>query len=176
MNGPSSLEPQKELAAVCGLFCPGCSLYIATREDRERLQRLARQFQLSEEEIKCFGCHSQKRGPYCQSCKMVACAEQKGIGFCSECGEFPCEELKAFQTAMPHRAELWNSLARIKEAGYPQWFAETLADYSCPQCRTINSAYDLKCRQCGVEPSCAFISRNKPAVLQYLAQQQKKAQ
>jgi hypothetical protein len=56
--------PDKTLAAVCGLFCAGCTLYIATTEDSERLKHLAAQFQLSEDDMKCYGCRSDKRGPY----------------------------------------------------------------------------------------------------------------
>ncbi|MDY0095668.1 MAG: DUF3795 domain-containing protein, partial [Candidatus Vecturithrix sp.] len=54
--------PDKRLAAVCGLFCPACSLYIATQEDPQRLTRLAERFQLSEEEMHCDGCRAEKRG------------------------------------------------------------------------------------------------------------------
>jgi len=43
---------------------------------------------------------------------------------CSECGEYPCDDLKKFQTAMPHRIELWDNLERIKSAGYQQWLKE----------------------------------------------------
>ena len=161
--------PDKQLAAVCGLFCPACSLYIATQEDPERLTRLAEQFQLSEEAMRCDGCRSEKRGPYCQTCKMVVCAAEKGIDFCVECDEYPCEELKAFQAAAPHRIELWNDLERIKEFGYKQWSQEMDERYACPQCQTLNSAYDLVCRNCGNEPSNEYVNRHKQAILKFLA-------
>ncbi len=32
----------KKLAAVCGLFCPACTIYIGTREDPDRLKASAR--------------------------------------------------------------------------------------------------------------------------------------
>jgi hypothetical protein len=31
-------ETGKNLAAVCGLYCEACSLFIATKEDPERLK------------------------------------------------------------------------------------------------------------------------------------------
>ena len=34
-------KPDKTLAAVCGLYCEACSLYIATKEDPARLTALA---------------------------------------------------------------------------------------------------------------------------------------
>jgi len=42
--------------------------------------------------------------------------------------------------------------------------AEKKEHYSCPQCGTLNSAYDLKCRKCGKEPSCGFTARNRKKV------------
>ena len=78
-------EVDKKLAAVCGLYCEACTLFIATKEDPARLKGLAARFQLSEEAIKCYGCRSAKRGPYCEKCKMFACAAERGIDFCIEC-------------------------------------------------------------------------------------------
>ena len=104
------IESDKIFAAVCGLYCEACSWFIATNEDRERLKRLANQLHFSEEESKCYGCRSDKRLPYCEKCMMSACATERGIDFCSECDEYPCDELKRFQSAMPHRIELWVNL------------------------------------------------------------------
>lgn len=154
----------KELAAVCGLFCEACTLYIATKEDPKRLKFLAARFQLAEEEVRCNGCRSGKKGPYCRICKMAACAAEKGIDFCVECDEYPCADLKKFQSERPHRIELFEDLARIKAVGWERWLAESRENYACPKCRTVNSAYDLKCRKCGHEPSCQYVARHKPAI------------
>jgi hypothetical protein len=158
----------KKLAAVCGLYCEACTLYIATAEDPARLKSLAGRLKLSEEAIKCHGCRSDKRWPYCEKCKMSACAAEKNIDFCIECGEYPCEELIKFQAAMPHRIELWDDLKRIKAIGYEEWLREIRKHYACPQCQTINSAYDLNCRKCGKEPGSEYVSRHKPAIKHYL--------
>jgi hypothetical protein len=40
--------------------------------------------------------------------------------------------------------------------------------YSCPRCRTINSAYDLACRKCGHEPGSEYVSRHRPEIERYL--------
>jgi hypothetical protein len=152
-------KPDKKLAAVCGLFCEACSWFIATHEDADRLQRLAAQSDFSEEEARCYGCRSDKRIPYCATCKMYSCAEERGIDFCSQCQEYPCDDLQKFQTAMPHRLELWDNLEQIKSGGYEKWMRKTRQKYTCPQCQTINSAYDLKCRSCGHDPSCSYVAR-----------------
>jgi predicted RNA-binding Zn-ribbon protein involved in translation (DUF1610 family) len=100
---------------------------------------------------------------------MVDCAQEKGIDFCVECDEYPCDELKEFKEKRPHRIELWEAQERIKEKGYAQWYGEMTEHYGCPRCGTINSAYDLKCRKCGEEPSCGYVGRHKKEILSYLS-------
>jgi hypothetical protein len=161
-------EQDKKLAAVCGLYCEACTLYIATTEDPERLKGFSERFQLSEEAMRCYGCRSGDRGPYCQTCKMFTCAADRGIDFCVECEDYPCQDLKQFQSEMPHRRELWQDLERIKTVGYEDWLKEIRENYTCSQCQTINSAYDLKCRKCGEEPSCNYVAMHKEAIEQVL--------
>ncbi|MHB8085350.1 MAG: DUF3795 domain-containing protein, partial [Dehalococcoidia bacterium] len=102
---------------------------------------------------------------YCSSCKLILCASEKGLDFCGQCSEYPCEELKTFQSILPHRLELWQSLERIKEIGWEQWYDEMVDHYSCPECGTINSAYDKACRECGATPSCEYVRVNKEGII-----------
>lgn len=99
---------------------------------------------------------------------MSACAAEKGIDFCSECEEYPCDDLRRFQAAMPHRIELFANLDRIRAVGYKQWLEEVRQNYACPQCKTLNSAYDLQCRRCGGEPGCAYVADHRQAIEQYV--------
>src|SRR5512146_2144059 len=116
--------PDKRLAAVCGLFCPSCTIFIG-REDPGRLEVIGARVQKAVEELQCEGCRSDKRCFYCrEKCKMTKCASEKGVEFCGECNEYPCEDLKAFQAEMPHRIELWKAQSRIREAGYEKWYRE----------------------------------------------------
>lgn len=161
-------ESDKKMAAVCGLYCEACSWFFSTTEDPGRLKRLSALRNWSEEESKCYGCRSEQRLPYCEKCRMFACAADRGIDFCSECEEYPCNDLKQFQSAMPHRIELWDNLDRIKAVGYKQWLKEIKENYSCAQCQTLNSTYDPKCRKCGQEPSCNYVAKHKQAIEQYL--------
>lgn len=155
-------------AAVCGLYCEACSWFIATAEDPLRLQRLAAQMHFTEEESRCYGCRSDKKLAYCETCKMFTCASERGIDFCSDCKEYPCNDLKEFQSAMPHRIELWGNLERIRVVGYEQWRKEVRGHYTCPECQTLNSAYDLKCRKCGAEPSCRYVTEHRQEIEQFL--------
>ncbi len=167
-EGNHQAEEDKKLAAVCGLYCEACSLYIATAEDPARLTAMAARFQMSEEEVKCYGCRSDKRGPYCRICKMFDCASQKGIDFCVKCEAYPCEALKEFQSAMPHRIELFKDLERIGAIGWGNWLKEIRENYTCHKCGTINSAYDIKCRKCVEEPGSDYAARHKEAIGMFL--------
>jgi len=69
---------------------------------------------------------------------------------------------------MPHRIELWKSQERIKEAGYEKWYMEMIEHYSCSECGTLNSPYDMACRKCGVTPSCKYVSLHKDEIIQQM--------
>lgn len=157
--------PDKSKAAVCGLFCPACSLFIGTSEDPQRLNIMAQTFNQPVEELRCDGCRAERRNKYCSTCHMLKCAAEKGADFCIECSVYPCEELKQFQSILPHRLELWQSQERIGKAGWEQWYSEMIEHYSCTSCSTINSAYDRACRKCGAEPSCGYVRVNREAIV-----------
>ena len=161
--------PDIRCAAVCGLFCPSCSIFIGTREDPERLKVMAKRLNRSVEELQCHGCRSEKRCFYCDTmCTIAKCAAEKGVTFCGECTEYPCKDLKQFKTEMPHRIELWKTHQRIKEVGYEKWYAEMIEHYSCKKCGTINSAYDIACRKCGSTPSCEYVGLHMDEILQHM--------
>jgi predicted RNA-binding Zn-ribbon protein involved in translation (DUF1610 family) len=160
--------PNKKLAAVCGLFCPACTVFIGSTEEPARLAALSERFEASRTDMECHGCRSEKRGLYCnKACKMTKCASDRGVEFCGQCADYPCEDLKAFQSKMPHRLELWESHARIKEVGWETWYAEMEQQYACPNCGAMNSAYDLKCRKCETTPSCNYVKMHEKDVAKF---------
>lgn len=166
-------EPDKKRAAVCGLFCPSCSLFIGSNEDPEMLQQLAEKRQCSVEDLKCHGCRSEQLSFFCrEKCTMKQCAAEKEIDFCGECPEYPCDELQSFQALMPHRIELWESHQRIQDVGYEKWYLEKLEHYACPECHTINQIYSSSCRKCGNSPSSNYFDRHQAEIHSYLAKQQ----
>jgi predicted RNA-binding Zn-ribbon protein involved in translation (DUF1610 family) len=146
-------------------------IYIAAHETPEYRQRVADLRGQSVEELLCEGCRSNQRYKYCDTCKMYTCAAGKGLNFCGECDQFPCADLREFQAARPHRLELWQSQQRIREVGVEQWFSEMQAHFACPQCGTLNSAYNLSCRQCGAAPASEYNRQHKADIEAYLTQQ-----
>jgi hypothetical protein len=156
------------ISATCGLLCSACSVFIATNEDPERLKRISLKFGIPEEEVRCFGCRSDKRFGPCGGCLFSACAKEKGIAFCSDCNDFPCQALSDFQAALPHRLDLWEDLEKARQLEPLEWISNVGKKYTCPGCGTINSAYDLSCRKCGRTPSCEFVERHMEALKKHM--------
>ncbi len=161
------IPPDKKLAAVCGLFCPGCIIYIGAHSTPEVRDELERRRGYAPGTMRCEGCRSDHRYSYCNSCKLYACAANKGIDFCGTCPDFPCADFKEFQSARPHRLELYPAQKRIRETGYETWFKEMEAYYACPQCGTLNSAYHPACRNCGATPSCHYVKDHQDEIQAY---------
>jgi hypothetical protein len=154
-------SPDKTLAAVCGLFCPACAIYLATQAGPESLKNLAQRYGRPVEDVACDGCRSDRRFFHCnEHCAFVACAAERGVDFCGQCADYPCGDLREFQAARPHRLELWANHQRIRDVGYETWYQEMLDHYRCPTCQAINSAYDRVCRSCGAAPSCAYVGQH----------------
>jgi hypothetical protein len=156
-------------AAVCGLPCEACSIYIGSQEDPERLARFAARVGWDIAEAHCDGCRAEVRTPYCRTCGLYACATRRRHDFCIECEDYPCADLEAFKQERPHRIEIYDNLARIRGIGVEEWLAEARERYSCPECGTVNSAYDVKCRSCGHEPGSAYVAAHRDAILEALS-------
>jgi hypothetical protein len=151
----------KDSAAVCGLYCESCGVYIATENnDVDELERLAAMLKTEKEEILCKGCRSDVLSPHCRNCEFRRCAEEKGLVNCEDCSDFPCSQLKDFQKQRPHRAELFEFAILRKEIGIDRWLEKMKKDYSCESCGTVNSPYYIVCKKCGNNPGNEFIRRN----------------
>lgn len=154
--------------AYCGLYCKSCSVYIASQEDPDRLEIIAKKINKSAEETRCSGCRSEKLSSHCSACELKACAISKGIQSCSQCSECPCEKLKIFQEKMPHRAELFESLKFLKDNTAEEWEEKMKKDYSCQRCGKINSPYFIRCITCNELPGNTFIERHIDKIKSYM--------
>ncbi len=56
-------------------------------------------------------------------------------------------------------------LARIAEIGGRTWLVEATIRHACPDCGTLNSAYDLTCRACGRDPSSPYVAEHRELIL-----------
>ncbi len=158
------MKENHQLSAVCGLFCPSCSVFIGTTEDPERLARVAKKMGVSPAELSCRGCRSDTLSSHCRSCALKQCATFRELSFCHDCNDYPCEQLQKFQRERPHRNELFESGNHFRNQGLQSWWEKMEQDYSCSTCGTINSAYDLHCRSCGGDPSCPYVDRHGESI------------
>lgn len=146
-----------DTAAVCGLFCKSCGIYMATQTNNEMvINRIAERLQVPKDQIKCNGCRSDVLTTHCKSCNFRDCIDKKGIQFCSECDEYPCASLKEFQIQMPHRVELFPSLDQIAALGWEKWYELAQERYSCTKCNHLCGWYERECSHCGNTPSSSF--------------------
>lgn len=160
-----------ELIAACGLYCGGCGVYLATQEnDNDKILYYAVALNQTFEETLCDGCGAKRKSLHCTKiCTFIKCKQEKGVGNCVDCNEFPCESLKDFKSKMPHRAEIFDSLKRLKDVGEEKWLNEMQEYFSCKQCNTANSSYHINCRKCGHTPGSEFVFKHKDAIIKYLA-------
>ncbi|MBP7401559.1 MAG: DUF3795 domain-containing protein [Clostridia bacterium] len=163
------MDTPKETSAVCGLYCDSCGIYIATTEEPGRLPAIAASKGTTSEGVRCLGCRSAVLYPFCRDCRMKACAARKGIDFCGSCDEYPCGILQDFQRLKPHRIELFESLEDIRDHGEDAWRARMDPEYRCAACGTVNTIYDLECRNCGHVPSNPYAGRHRAEIDAYLA-------
>lgn len=164
----STIIPNKQTAAVCGLLCNACGIYIATQENNiENLKRIAERLQIPVEQVRCNGCRSDMLSGHCKTCYFRECSNKRGLEFCSGCNDYPCSQLKDFQIKMPHRVELFQSLDRIKEIGWETWYIESVERHSCTKCNHLSGWYDFACTKCGNSPSSRFVADNFDTLIKY---------
>ena len=85
----------EEKITLCGDNCMACPRYNAHSD--EELQAVAKLWYrvgwrdrvVTNEEIKCTGCHSHKQCTY----QLVECTKQHGVEKCNQCNCFPCDKI-----------------------------------------------------------------------------------
>jgi hypothetical protein len=107
--------------AFCGLYCPDCPTFIATKNDDDQARIKTADmyaekfgFDLKPEEINCDGCHSESGNliSYCQTCAIRKCAQDKGIDNCTDCAEQPCQKLIEFHVFSPEAKASFDAVLR----------------------------------------------------------------
>ena len=117
----------EKMTAPCGLACFNCVVHLA-KKDKNIRKRVAKQFNVPLEKVKCPGCRKVKgKCPVIsKECKVYKCAEKKGVKFCYECSDFPCDFLHPYADkgdSLPHNTKVFN-LCLIKKMGLETWAKE----------------------------------------------------
>jgi hypothetical protein len=125
----------KDLLAPCGLYCGICATRYAYKNNDERL------------DIKCEGCLSNFRSPFCNACSIRRCAKKKIITGCHECKEFPCRRINKFPFKIAKEFMLKSIPAR-KERTDEEWVKWEESNWTCKACNEIGFRGASRCPKC----------------------------
>ncbi len=151
-----------DFASPCGLYCGVCAIYIAHRDNNQKLKEgLVRLYQggtagkgilpnsenLTTEDIRCNGCLSNDRFMHCQQCEIRECTQEKGYTGCHECDDFPCQHIEHFPMTVGKKVIL-RSVPYRRKFGTEKWIQDEEARYICPECGNKVFRGVIKCNQC----------------------------
>jgi hypothetical protein len=159
------MKIHREFASPCGLYCGVCAIYIAHRDNNQKLKEgLVRLYQggtagkgtlpnsenLKAKSIQCNGCLSDIRFMHCQQCEIRACNQEKGYSGCHECDEFPCQHIENFPMTIGKKVIL-RAVPHRRTVGTDKWIHDEEARYNCPECGNKIFRGVIKCNKCNAK-------------------------
>jgi len=159
------MEVNSNLIGPCGLYCGVCAVYIAHRDNNDKLkERLVSLYKgeisgkgtlpgsenLTKEDIRCDGCLSDNVFMYCKHCEIRDCTREKGYTGCYQCNEFPCRYIENFPMAVGKKVIL-RAIPYWREVGTEKFIEDEEARYVCPVCGNKVFRGVVKCNQCGAK-------------------------
>ena len=151
-----------DFVSPCGLYCGVCAIYIAHRDNNQKLKEgLVRLYQggtagkgtlpnsenLTTDDIQCNGCLSDVKFMHCQQCEIRGCAQEKGYAGCHECDEFPCQHIENFPMSIGKKVIL-RAVPYRRNVGTDRWIQDEEARYICPECGNKVFRGVIKCNHC----------------------------
>ena len=135
------------LLAPCGLYCGVCGIYMASRDNNQKLRdKLANAYGVNPEQIACKGCLSDEKFVYCQACGIRSCVSEKEYDGCHQCDTFPCQLIDDFPVPVGKKFIL-RAVPERKSLGDEKWVALEEKRYTCPHC---SSPLFRGARRCGM--------------------------
>ena len=151
-----------DFASPCSLYCGVCAIYIAHRDNNEKLKErlvglykggvpgkgtLPNSENLSTDDIRCLGCRSDDRFMHCRQCPIRECTAARGYTGCHECDDFPCRHIDDFSMAVGKKVILRATPYRRK-MGTEKWIEDEEARYFCPHCGNKVFRGVVTCNRC----------------------------
>jgi len=137
-----------ELLAPCSMYCGVCGIYMAHRDNNQKLkEKLANAYRVTPEQIVCKGCLSDEKFVYCQVCGIRACVMEKNIDGCHQCEEFPCKLIDDFPVPVGKKVML-RSVPERKILGTEKWVEQEENRYRCPHCNEQLFRGTKRCGSC----------------------------
>ncbi|WP_457552500.1 DUF3795 domain-containing protein [Desulfobacula sp.] len=156
------MDINPDFVSPCGLYCGVCAIYIAHRDDNQKLKQglvkvykgnvagkgtLPNTENLSIEDIRCKGCLSDDLFMHCKQCEIRNCVRQKGYSGCHQCDEFPCKYIENFPMAIGKKVIL-RAVPYWEKMGTQKWIEDEEARYHCPECGNKVFRGAVKCNKC----------------------------
>ena len=143
----------KNLLALCGLYCGVCAVYMAHRDNnqkfKEKLVKVYQPLTKSIEDVQCEGCLSEGTVfGYCQTCPIKSCVKDKELEGCFQCEEWPCKMIKRFPIPIGKKV-IMRAIPQWKELGTEKWVKEEEKRYICPDCKNPLFRGAKRCNKCG---------------------------
>lgn len=149
------MEKQSHLVGRCGLYCGACTIYRAYKDNGDFLNRVAKFFKCSPEQVRCEGCQALTPACWGNDCKIVQCTTSKGLSFCYECSQFDDRSCEKFEDLakryMEDGVDVRASLARIKTGEVEAWLRDSEERFRCPFCAKSLPEGRKNCYHCGKE-------------------------
>ncbi|MBN2706292.1 MAG: DUF3795 domain-containing protein [Deltaproteobacteria bacterium] len=159
------MQANPDLISPCGLYCGVCAIFIAHRDDNQKLkERLVTLYKggipdkgtlpgsvdLTTEDIRCAGCLSDDVFMYCRQCEIKDCTNEKAYDGCHQCDEFPCRHIENFPMSVGKKVIL-RTVPYWREVGTEKFIADEEARYICRECGNIVFRGAVTCNQCKVK-------------------------
>ena len=163
------MEPNRNLAGYCGLYCGACDIHLLAREGEasgkppawsDLPERFRKHLHVKDKPVACQGCRSDAVFAGCSICPLRKCAKGRGLqGFCTDCADYPCMKLRLlglvsrlmrFEKKLPHQKSKAANLERARCVGMDTWLEEQAQRWRCPACHAPYSWYRSTCA-CGHE-------------------------
>ena len=156
------MTANSKLLGPCGLYCGVCAIYIAHRDQNQKLKELLVKLykggtpgkgtlpgseNLSIDDIKCDGCLSDDVFMFCKRCEIKDCTREKGYDGCHQCAEFPCSLVDNFSMAVGKKVIL-RAIPHWREVGTEKFIAAERARYICPECGNPVFRGAMRCNKC----------------------------
>jgi len=151
------MDINPDLISPCGLYCGVCGIFYATRDnDQKFLQVLLKMYkarvpdpeQLTTDDLRCDGCHSDRRSFFCRTCSIRECSKDKRYTGCHKCHDFPCELIQNFPVPVGRKVIL-RSVPYRRKHGTEKWIQDEENRYYCPECNNRLFRGATRCNQCG---------------------------
>jgi len=141
----------KNLLSPCGLYCGVCGIRTAYLSGNPGfMASIAKGFGVTQEEVKCDGCHSNNTFIQCKTCPIKSCTQEKSLDGCHHCPDWPCNIVEEFSFEAA-RSQIKRAIPLRRQLGTEKWIEHEMKWFSCKNCGAQLFRGARRCRSCGTD-------------------------